>query len=428
MIRPARVLTPHPRRPPRRHPLRRRLADAPARTRRAGRAFDREQAPTIAGVLHLLTVAAPDLGRWLALGLALVTVAMLQLWRGARSGNGWLTLCALSRTLPLDEAEKARSKRLYRLLRNAALDGTEMTPLLVRLVLGDTPHGWIPIVVDQTTIRGTQVLMAGVRVAHRVLPVAFACFEYTTIRKSQNVLEQSLFLLIASCLPPGCKPVFVLDRGYARASLLRYLGSLNIPFLVRGRSNTIVRVGDERLSLGRLAHRVGRACRYTHITYHHTARVPIDVVVFHDPTFKEPWFLLVPAGSTAELPTNEVVDLYRERMHIELTFRDWKTHLGIRGLRLEADIAPRLGRLLLALSIAYILAVLLGAGPLAARVRAHTEVLRSTPRHGTRRRLSALCIGILALSLRRFANLARDELARLLAGFERGRPAAEITR
>jgi hypothetical protein len=363
-----------------------------------------------------------------SLGLALLTVAMLQLWRGARSGNGWLTLCALSRTLPLDEQEKARSKRLYRLLRNAALNGTEMTPLLMRLALGAAPRGWIPIVVDQTTIRGTQVLMAGVRVAHRVLPVAFACFEYETIRKSQNVLEESLLLLIASCLPPGCKPVFVLDRGYARASLLRYLRSLNIPFLVRGRSNTIVRVDDERFSLGRLPHRVGRACRYTNVAYHLTSRVPIDVVVFHDPTFKEPWFLLVPPGSTAQLPTDEVVDLYRERMHIELTFRDWKTHLGIRGLRLEADIAPRLGRLLLALSIAYVLAVLLGAGPLAARVRAHTEVLRSTPRHGTRRRLSALSIGILALSLRRFANLARDELARLLAGFERGLPAAEIRR
>jgi hypothetical protein len=171
-------------------------------------------------VLQLLALTAPDLGRWLALGLALLTVAMLQLWRGARSGNGWLTLCALSRTLPLDEAEKARSKRLYRLLSNPALDGTEMTPLLVRLALGAQPRGWIPIVVDQTTVRGTQIIMAGVRVAHRVLPVAFVCYEYETIRKSQSVLEHSLLLLIASCLPPGCKPVFVLDRGYARASLL----------------------------------------------------------------------------------------------------------------------------------------------------------------------------------------------------------------
>jgi len=395
--------------------------------RRAGRAFDPDHAPTIARVLALLATAAPDLGRWLSLGLALLTVAMLQLWRGARSGNGALTLCALSRTLPLDQNEKARSKRLYRLLRNAALDGTAMTPLLVRLALGDHPHGWIPIVVDQTTIRGTPVIMAGIRVAHRVLPVAFVCYEYATIRKSQNLIEESLLLLIAACLPPGCKPVFVLDRGYARASLLRQLRTLNIPFILRGRSTTIVRLGSQRRSLGRLPRRSGRARRYAHATYQDTAQDPVDVVVFHDRTFQEPWFLLVPAGSTAQLPTDDVVALYRERMHIELTFRDWKTHLGVRGLRLEVDTAPRLGRLLLALSLAYILAVLLGCGPLAARVRAHAEVLRSTPRHGTRRRLSALSIGILALSLGRFVDLARHELDRLLVAFARGVPAAEIS-
>src|SRR5712691_13099345 len=167
-------------------------AAADARRRRAGRAFDSDHAPTIDRVVALLTTIAPDLGRWLTLGLALLTVATLQLWRGARSGHGWLTLCALSRTLPLDETEKARSKRLYRLLRNPHLDGTAMTPLLVRVALGAEPQGWIPIVVDQTTIRETPVLMAGIRVANRVLPVAFACDEYETLHKSQNILEQSL--------------------------------------------------------------------------------------------------------------------------------------------------------------------------------------------------------------------------------------------
>lgn len=395
--------------------------------RRTGRAFDPDHAPTIERVLGLLTTAAPDLGRWLALGVALLTVAMLQLWRGARSGHGGLTLCALSRTLPLEEAEKARSKRLYRLLRNPAVDGTVLTPLLVRLALGAQPSGWIPIVVDQTTVRGMPVLMAGVRVARRVLPVAFVCYEYATIRKSQNVIEESLLLLIAACLPPGCKPVFIMDRGYARASLLKQLRRLNIPFVIRGLSNTIVRIGQHRRSLGRLRRRGGQAIRYTNVTYHDTAQEPVDVVVFHDRTFHEPWFLLVPPGSAEPLPTNDVVALYRERMHIELTFRDWKTHLGIRGLRLEADVAPRLGRLLLALSIAYLLAVLLGAGPLAAGVRAHVEVLRSRPRHGTRRRLSALSIGILALSLNRFVARARDELDGILASFARGTPAREIT-
>jgi hypothetical protein len=412
-------------RPPGRSPKRRLTPEQ--RQRRAGRAFDPEQEPLIQRVLALLADVTPQLGRWLSLGLTLLTVALLQLWRGARSGNGGLTLCALSRTLPLDQREKARSQRLYRFLRNVNLEGTQMTPLLVRLALGAHPRGWVPIVVDQTDGQGTQVIMAGIRVAHRILPVAFTCFAYDQIRKSQNAIEDSLLLLIAACLPPGCKPIYVLDRGYARASLLQHLRTLNIPFLLRGRSNTIVRLGKKRRSLGRLPHRQGRPQRYPHATYHDTAQEPVDIVVFHDPTFKEPWFLLVPAGSAAQLPTAEVVTLYRQRMYIELTFRDWKTHLGIRGLHLEADPALRLGRLLLALSTAYILAVLLGSGPLATTVRTHCEVLRSRPRHGTRRRLSALSIGILALSLARFADLVRRQLDRILTAFRRGRSAAEIS-
>ena len=112
--------------------------------------------------------------------------------------------------------------------------------------------------------------------------------------------------------------------------------------------------------------------------------------------------------------------------HIELTFRDWKTHLGVRGWRLEVDPALRLGRLLLALSSAYILAVRLGSGPLATTVRTYCEVLRSRPRHGTRHRLSALSIGILALSLARFTDLVHRELGRILTALQRGQPATEI--
>ena len=134
----------------------------------------------------------------------------------------------------------------------------------------------------------------------------------------------------------------------------------------------------------------------------------------------------MPPDSAARLPTDLVVALYRQRMHIELTFRDWKTHLGIRGLRLEVDIAPRLERLLLALTVAYTLAVLLGAGLAARRVRQDCEVLRTTPRHGTRRRLSALTVGILLLSLTRFAALAARALTRLLVALARGMPAAQL--
>lgn len=385
------------------------------RQRRAGRAFLPEHALLLERLLSLLATAAPSLGRWLSLGLALLSLAMLQLWRGARSGHGHLTLAALSRTLPLDQTEKARAKRLSRLLANPRLSGTQLTPLLVRLALEPAPQGWVPILVDQTSLGPVQVLMAGLAAAQRVLPVAFACFEYQHLPRSQNLIENALLLLVRACLPPSVKPLFVLDRGYARASLLAHLRQLGIPFLVRGRSQTIVRVGQRRLSLGRLPHRRGQPRRYTNVLYQDSRQEPVDVVIYHDPAFQQPWFLLVPAHSAAWLPDYEVVTLYRQRMHIELTFRDWKTHLGLRGLRLKVDRAERLSRLLLALCCAYMLAVRLGESPLGWHVRLYCEVLRSQARHGTRRRLSALSVAILALSLAPFQRLVRRELLRLLA-------------
>lgn len=410
----------------RRKTIRAKKVSRQERTRRRGRAFAKEQTSSLKEVMNMLGRLSPDLRRWLVLNLAILTVAMLQLWRGARSGNGWLTLCALSRAMPLDESEKVRSKRLYRLLGNKNLDGTEMTPLLVRLAIGDKPPPWVPIVVDQTTIRGVETIMAGVRLVGRVLPVAFTCFTHKEIRKSQNIVESALLKLVAASLPAGCKPLFVMDRGYARAALLKELRLINIPFLIRGRRKTTVSIEGKNKSLGRLEHRRGQPRRYVNAKYQGTLKEPVDLVVFHDPEFKEPWFLIVPANSEELLTTEQVVDLYRERMWVELTFRDWKTHLGVRGLKLEEDIAARMGRLLLALSVAYIVAVLLGACPAATRVRKDCEVLRGKPRHGTRKRLGALTVGILFLSLGRFAKLAEQSLRAIIAALARGRGALNI--
>lgn len=85
-------------------------------------------------------------------------------------------------------------------------------------------------------------------------------------------------------------------------------------------------------------------------------------------------------------------------MQIEQSFRDFKTHFGLRGLNLQIEIAPRMGRLLLAFCLAYTLCVLLGESPLGEEARSYFEMPRRTPRHGTRRTLSALTMAMLILS------------------------------
>ncbi len=152
------------------------------------------------------------------------------------------------------------------------------------------------------------------------------------------------------------------------------------------------------MKLGQLHAPPRKALRYQNVLYHAHRKVPVDVIVYYDPTYQEPWFLLIPIAYRKSLETDLVVDLYRERMQIEQSFRDFKTHLGLRGLNLHVDIASRMGRLLLAFCLTYILCVLLGESSLGQQARRTFEHPRHTPRHGTRRTLSALSIAMLILS------------------------------
>jgi hypothetical protein len=164
-----------------------------------------------------------------------------------------------------------------------------------------------------------------------------------------------------------------------------------------------------------------RAIRYRGVLYQARERVPVDVVVYHDPEFQEPWWLLVPSQSSALLPVRTVVALYRERMQVEQSFRDFKTHLGLRGLRLKVNIAERTGRLLLAFTMAYSLALLLGVSREAEKARRDLEIHRRRPRHGSCRTFSVLYVALAMLSHPRWKERAYVQLQFLVAWVAAGR-------
>jgi len=110
-------------------------------------------------------------------------------------------------------------------------------------------------------------------------------------------------------------------------------------------------------------------------------------------------------------------------MRIEQGFRDWKTHLGVRGLKLQRNRAVRLGRLLLALALAYICLLLLGSHEWVQSQRLRFETLRRQPRHGTCRTLSVLSHAMLFLAAPDLAQQAMNLLLRLIAALARGAPA-----
>jgi hypothetical protein len=258
-----------------------------------------------------------------------------------------------------------------------------------------------PVILDQTKSGSAQALLAAVPYAGRSLPLACYTFAYPFTEpalKSQNQLEHIFLLDTEASLPPGVIAVWIADRAYARSLLLQQSEQEQRPYIVRGRKETIITYLGRRMKLGQLHAPPRKALRYKNVLYHAHRKVPVDVIVYYDPTYAEPWYLLVPVAYRSVLQTELVVDLYRERMQIEQSFRDFKTHLGLRGLNLQIDIAPRMGRLLLAFCLAYVLCVLLGESPLGQQARRGFEIPRRIPRHGTRRTLSALSIAMLILS------------------------------
>lgn len=350
--------------------------------------------------------------------IALVTYALLNLFSGARGSNGWLSKAALARCLPLDIGPKTREQRLYRFLANPRFTPEVMIPLLVALACGTHLPGPTPLILDQTSIRGIPTLLIGLVFEGRVIPVAFSCFTYSHIRKSQNILEHALILAVMSCFPAKKRPWLVMDRGYARVGLLLQLGLEGIPFLVRAKRNVLVYRRGKAIALARFSVKAGQIQRYS-VLYQAKEKVPLDLIIFHGKGYQEPWYLLVPAKTPAS--SKEIVALYAKRMSIEQGFRDWKTHLGIRGMVFMNDNpAPRLTRLLLAFSLSYLLCLALGSTADSQLVRAFVEIPRRTPRHGTTRTLSTLYIGILRLSLPKFTVRAQIEILaitqRLLSG------------
>ena len=132
----------------------------------------------------------------------------------------------------------------------------------------------------------------------------------------------------------------------------------------------------------------------------------------------------MPPDSESWPPTEEIVRLYRQGMQIEQCFRNWKSHLGLWGPHLQVDKPQRFLCFLMAFTLAYLLMLLLGEGPLTEKLRPYFEVSRRQSRHGTRRVLSALSMALYLLADPRRGTRARRRLVQILSRLTNGRGVA----
>jgi hypothetical protein len=392
---------------------------------------DQELSSTIG---RLIGTCFPQLRRTVQKNLTRLTCAFLRLALSVRFGYGGLHLTSIARSLPQGVKFKSSYKWLSRFLKCKYFDPSSLAECMLTLILGEKPPPWVIVLVDQTTLDGVQVINAAIPLEGRAVPVAWIDFEYpwkTLTPPSQNTLERYLLTWLSEAAPPSVRLILVFDRGYARVELIQDLNRGHQPFLIRAPHKVIVqtriRGRRRRLSLGRLPHRTNQPVRYRHVLYHSQKAEPVDVIVYRQRGFQQAWFLVVPPDSESWLPTEEVVRLYRQRMRIEHCFRDWKSHLGLRGLHLQVQKTERILRLLMGFTLAYLLLLLLGQDPLAEKLRPYFEQPRRAARHGTQKILSVLSMALYLLSDPRWEQQARNRWLQILARLVAGRGVAMLS-
>ncbi|MBA7612321.1 hypothetical protein ES703_19557 [subsurface metagenome] len=356
----------------------------------------------------------PSLKKTITRNLSCLIFAFVLLLRTHRGWYGRLTLSGIARCLPTEGTGRSRYKRLTRFLDNKNFKMINLSTDLVRLIYEE--EDLLPIIIDQTAIGDIQVISANVPAEGRSIPLAISTFEYGKIETSQNCLEEEFLTSLSSRLPKGIKVVQIADRGYGKSILLKNRLKRREFFIIRGRRDAGVHYKENGKacygSLGRLKHSLGKPRRYRNCLYQGKKEIKVDVIVYRERSFKEPWFLLVPSGKEDILSTERVVELYRRRMNIEVTFRDFKSHLGVRGLSLRVRKGQRLDRLLGVIVLTYILLLALGISEIGISLRKRIEILRPKARHGTRRTLSVLTVSLFAIS--DTFLLTRDNLINIL--------------
>lgn len=246
-----------------------------------------------------------------------------------------------------------RIKRIERFVTNDRIDLRSVFEGLAKWIL--PPGGEVVVALDWTTLGEFKLLCANVVVARRAVPLAWHVMrsgEFSEQTKSRNHAEEQLIELLRECLGQ-CRWVLVADRGFARADLFKKLDQWGIRYVIRACGNPWVYAGRYEGELDSLPRAPGGVRRYDSVRYHKSAQVPVSLVLTHAEPAPHPWYLItnVPGMS-------RVVKVYGRRMAIDESFRDAKSGLGLRALRLCEP--GRVARMMILVAIAMLINVLVG--------------------------------------------------------------------
>lgn len=265
----------------------------------------------------------------------------------------------ITRGFNREKIYKHQLKRFWRFLSNPRIKPERLFGLwlifcLRRFCLGET----VVVALDWTTLPGNiQCLMLALPYHGRAIPLFWQMLPYSQIKDSQNRIEERLVAKFLNLLPANKQLLLTADRGFGRASFVRFLLKKKALFVLRVRSDVRVKPKNNKAVLLRV---LGKTLNpevpvwFDNISYRDDGIVPkINLAAVVAAGSDDPWFLVTNLKSP-----NKTIETYRWRFQIEEWFKDLKHQLGIADLQTK-DL-KRVRRLLFTAGVSYALLMLVG--------------------------------------------------------------------
>ena len=289
------------------------------------------------GIIADLAARLPRQRKTQRAKLGLLVATMLE----ARSAN----LMDLAAALPRPaERLDMRYQWIERLLADPRLEVDAVMEPYARELLGRAAASGqrLVLILDQTRATARhQVLMLGLRVGGRALPLAWRVRE---TRGGIGFAEQeSLVRLVAAWLPAGAGAVLMGDRFHGSPDLILLCRSLGWAYRLRLKGDLLVTVEGGETTTGECAARGEHLLPDVGLT---AREVPTSIAIVHEPGHPEPWIIAM-----SEPPTTYRAFDYGLRWGIGAMFSDFKSRgSGPEDSRIRH--AERLARLLLVMALA----------------------------------------------------------------------------
>jgi Transposase DDE domain len=257
--------------------------------------------------------------------------------------------------------KKHAVKQVDRLLSNEKLDIWDLSSNWVPYIVGERKE--IIVILDWTSFAddNQSTLSLNLLTHHgRATPLLWQTVEKSRLKNNRARYEDQMLSKLKESLPEDVRVTLIADRGFADKKFFEFLeDTLNFNYIIRIKSNTyITSETDEQKPARDWLRNDGRAHRLTHAKITKDNFVVKQFVAVKHKGMKDGWFI----ASNCDYPASRIIKLYGRRWSIEPYFRDLKDIRFGFGMSFTHTKKPeRRDRLLLMMSLCYVLLTLLGA-------------------------------------------------------------------